>query len=178
MYSCILGHCCCFSVAKSCPTLCDPLDCNTPGSPVPHYIQVFAQIHIHSVLLSNHLILCHPLLLLPSIFPSIRVFSMSRLFVSGGQSIGASASVSILPVNIQSWFPLGLTGLISLLSNGLSGVFSGTTVRKHHFFSALPSLWSNSHNRTGLLEKPYLWLYGPLLAKCCLCFLIHCLGLS
>ena len=67
---------------------------------------------IESVMPSNHLILCHPLLLLPSIFPSIRVFLMSWLLASGGQSIGASASASVLPVNIQGWFPLGLTGLI------------------------------------------------------------------
>ena len=68
------------------------------------------------VMPSNHLILCHPILLLPSIFPSIRVFLMSWYFPSGGQSIGASASVSFFPMNIQGWFPLGLTGLISLLS--------------------------------------------------------------
>ena len=80
-------------------------------------------ISLESVMPSNHLILCHPLFLLPSIFPSIRVFLMSRLFTPGGQSIGASASAS---VNIQDWFPLGLTGLISLQSNGLSRVFSNT----------------------------------------------------
>ena len=69
---------------------------------------------IESMMPSNHLILCHPLILLPSIFPSIRVFLMSQLFTSGGQSIRASASSSVLPMNIQDWFPLGLTGLISL----------------------------------------------------------------
>ena len=76
---------------------------------------------IESVMLSKHLILCRPLCLLPSIFPSIRVFSMSGLFASGGQSMGVSASV--LPMNIQGWFPLGLTGLISLLPKGLSIFF-------------------------------------------------------
>ena len=82
---------------------------------------------IELVIPSNHLILCHPLLLLPSIFPSIRVFSnMSQFFASGGQSFGASASASILPMNIQDWLPLGLTGLISLQSKGLSRVFSNT----------------------------------------------------
>ena len=85
---------------------------------------------------SNHLILCHPLLLLPSIFPSIRVFPMSQLFTSGGQSIGVSASTSVLPMNTQDWFPLGWTGWISLQSKGLSRVFSNTTVQKHQFFSA------------------------------------------
>ena len=76
---------------------------------------------IESVMPSNHLILCHPLLLLPSIFPSINI-SMSWFFASGSQSIGTSASASILPMNIQGWFPLGLTGLFSLLSKGLSRV--------------------------------------------------------
>jgi len=83
---------------------------------------------IELVMPSNHLIL----LLLPSIFPSIRVFSNELAFCIIGQSIGASASASILPVNIQGWFPLGLTGLISLLSKELSRVFCSTTVRKHH----------------------------------------------
>ena len=99
---------------------------------------------------SNHLIFCHPLLLLPSIFPSSRVFS-NELFESGGQSIGAAASALVLPVNIQSWFPLELTGLISLQSKGLSRVFSSTTVWKHQFFGAQPSLWSNSHVHWGFL---------------------------
>ena len=116
------------------------------------------------VMLSNHLILCHPLLLLLSIFPSFRVFSNE----SGGQIIGASASV--LSMNIQDWFPLGLTGLISLLSKGLSRVFSSTTIQKHQFFGTQTSLWSNSHICTWLLEKPQLWLYGSLLAKGYLCF--------
>ena len=100
----------------------------------------------------NHLILCCPLLSCPQSFPASRSFPMSRLFTSGGQCIGASASV--LPMNIQDWFPLGLTGLISLLSKGLSRVFSNTTVQKHQFFSAQPSLWFNSHICTWLLEKP------------------------
>ena len=77
-----------------------------------------------------------------------------QLFKSGGQSIGASALASVLPMNILDWFPLGLTGLISLQSKGLSRVFSSTTVQKHQFFGAQPSLWSNSHIRTWLLEKP------------------------
>ena len=81
----------------------------------------------------NHLILCHPLLP-PSIFPSIRAFLMSQFFASGGQSIGVSASESILPVNIKDRFSLGWTGWISLLSKGLSRVFYNTTVQKHQFF--------------------------------------------
>ena len=95
---------------------------------------------IELVIPSNHLILCHPLLLLPSIFPSIRVFSNESLFTSSGQSIRASASTSILPMNTQDWSPLGWTGWISLQSKGLSRVFSNTTVQKHQFFSAQLSL--------------------------------------
>ena len=104
---------------------------------------------IESVMPSHYLILCHPFLFLPSIFHSIRVFSKP----SGGQNIGASASASVLPVNIQDWFPLGLTGLISLLSKGLSRVFSNFTIQKHQFFSAQLSLSSNSHTHTWPLEN-------------------------
>ena len=117
-----------------------------------------------------------PFLLLPSIFPASRSFLVSWLFISGGQSIGTSASV--LPMNIQSWFPLGLSGLISLLSKGLSRVFSSTTNQEYQFFGTQSSLWSNSHIHIWLLEKPKLWLYGPLSAKWHICFLISCLGLS
>jgi len=81
-------------------------------------------------------------------------FLMSWLFISGGQSIGASASASVLPMNIQNWFPLGLTDWISLQSKGLSRVYSNTTVQKHQFFGTQPSLWSNSPNHTWLWEKP------------------------
>ena len=93
-------------------------------------------------------------------------FPVGQLFASSGQSIEASASV--LPMNIQGWFPLGLTGSISLLSKGLSRVFSSTTVQKYWFFSAQSSLWSSCHACTWLLEKPSPWLCGPLLAKWCL----------
>ena len=103
---------------------------------------------IESVMLSNHLILCHPLLCLPSIFPRIKAFLMPQLFASGGQSIVASASAAVLPRNIQDWFPLGLTGLISFQSKELSRVFSNITVQKHQFFGVKPSLWSNSHIHT------------------------------
>ena len=109
-------------------------------------------------------------------FPASGSFPISCLFASGGQSIGAS--ISVLPMSIQGWFPLGWTGWISLQSKGLSRVSSNTTVQKHKFFGTQLSLESNSHIHAWLLEKPYLWLYGPLLAKWCLCFLIHCLGLS
>ena len=87
-------------------------------------------------------------------FPASGSFPMNQLFASGGQSIGVSASTSVLPVNIQDWFPLGWTGLVSLQSKGLSSVFSNTTVPNHQFFSTQLSLWANSHIHTWLLEKP------------------------
>ena len=87
-------------------------------------------------------------------FPALGSIPLSWLFASSGQSIGASVSALVLPMNIQDWFPLGWTSWISLLSKGLSRVFSSTTVQKHQFSSAQPSLWSNSHIYTQLLEKP------------------------
>ena len=207
-----IQHCHCCSITQSCPTLCDPMVCNTPGFAILHYLSEFAQTHVHWVsdaIQSSHPV-SPPFSSCPQFFPSIRSlpmsqlfmtpwnaacqaflsftiswsllrlmfvesvmqsisssvtlffcfqpypasgsFSVSRLFASSGQGIGASASV--LPMNIQSWFPLGLTGLIFLLSKRLSRVFSRNTVRKHWFFSAQPSLWSNSHIHTWLLEKP------------------------
>ena len=98
-------------------------------------------------------------------FPASGSFPMSQFFASGGQSIGVSASESVLPMNIEDWSPLGWTGWISLQSKGLSRVFSSTTVQKHQFFGAQLSLYSNSHIHTWPLEKPKLWLDGPLLAK-------------
>ena len=97
---------------------------------------------IKSVMPSNLLILCRPLLLLPSNFPSIKsgCFPVSQLFTSSGQSIGASTSAPVLPMNIQDWFPLGWTGWISLQYKGLTRVFSNTTVQKHQFFGTQPSL--------------------------------------
>ena len=86
-------------------------------------------------------------------FPASGSFPMSQFFASGGQSIGVSASASVLPMNIQGWFPLGLTGWISLQSKGLSRVFSNTTVQKHQFFNTQLYLWSNSHSHTWLMEK-------------------------
>ena len=97
--------------------------------------------------------------------PTSGSFPMSRFFSSGGQMIGVSASTSVLPMNIQDWFPLGWTGWISLQSKGLSRVFSNTTVQKHQFFGTQLSLQFNSHIHTWLLEKPKLWLDRPLLVK-------------
>ena len=105
---------------------------------------------------------CHPTILSSVVpfssclqsFPASGSFPMSQFFTFGGQSIGVSASASVLPINIQDWFPLGLTGWISLQSKELSRVFSNTTVQKHQFFSAQLSLWFNSYIQTWLLEKP------------------------
>ena len=169
---------CCCSVTKLCPTLCDPVDCSMPGFPVLCYLPEFAQTHVHRV--SNVFQPFHPMspfLLLPSIFPSIRVFSNELALHIRWQSIGASASTSVLPMNIQGWSPLRLTGLISLLFKGLSRVFSSTTVRKHQFFDAQPSLWSSSHIHpyvtTGITVALSI---QTLLAKWSLCFLTCCLG--
>ena len=101
----------------------------------------------------------------PQSFPASGSFPVSQLFTWGVPSIGVSASTSVLPMNTQDWSPLGWTGWISLLSKGLSRVFSNTKFQKHLFFSAQLSLWSGSHIHTWLLEKPELWLDGPLLAK-------------
>ena len=86
--------------------------------------------------------------------PASGAFPMSQFFASGGQNIGASVSTSVLPMNFQVWFPLGLTGFISLQSKGHSRVFSNTTAQQHQFFGIQPSLWSNSHIHKWLLEKP------------------------
>ena len=143
---------------------------STLGLPVHHQLPEFTQTHVHRVGDAiSHLILCRPLLLLPPIPPSIRVFSNeSNLRIRWYWSFSISSSV-----NIQGWFPLRLTGLISLLSKGLSRVLSSTIIWKHPFFGAQPSLWCNSHIHMWLLEKPWLWLDGPLLAKWCICFLIR-----
>ena len=95
---------------------------------------------LESVMPSNHLVFCRPLSFCPQSFPASGSFPVSQFFASGNYSIGTSASAPVLPMNIQGWFPLGLTGLISLLSSGLSRVFSSTTVQKHQFFSAQPSI--------------------------------------
>ena len=148
-----------------CPSLCGPVNCTTPLSSIMSQSSL-RFVSVVSVMLTNRPILSHLLLLYLQSFPaSSGSFPVSQLFTSGGQSIWASTLASVLPVNIQGWFPLGWTGLISLQAKGLSKVISNTTVQKHQFFGAQPSLWSNSHIHTWLLEKPQLWLDRPLLAK-------------
>ena len=140
------------SVTQLCPTLW-PHGLHQASLSIINSQSLLKLMCIESVMPSKHLILYYPLLPLPSIFPSIRIFQMSQLFRSGNQSIRASASASVLPMNIQDWFPLGWTGWISMQCKGLSRVFSNTTVQKHQFFSTQLSLQSNSHIHTWPLEK-------------------------
>ena len=124
--------------------LFDPTDCGPPGFPVSHYLPEFAQTRPLSWW-------CHPIISSSATlffscsehFPASGSFPVSQFFASGDHSIGASASVSVLPMNSQGWFPLGLTDLISLLSKELSRVFFSTTVWKHQFSGAQPFLCSN-----------------------------------
>ena len=125
------------------------MDCSTSGFTVHHQLWEITQIHVHWFSDANkpsHTVIPYSSHL--QTFPKSGSFPMSQSFISGGQSFGASASASILLMNIQDWFPLRLTGWISLKSKGLSRVFSNTTVQKHQFFSVQPSLWSNSHIHT------------------------------
>ena len=143
---------CCWSVTQSCLNLCNPVDCSTTGFPALH-LPEFTQTHIRWV--GDAIQPSHP----PS-SPSLPAFNLAQhqnLFQWVGSlhqvaKVGASASVS--PMSIQCWFPLGLTGVICLLSKGLSRVFSSTIIRRYRFFGAQPFLLSRSHIHTWLLEKP------------------------
>ena len=142
------------SVVQSCLTLCYPMDYSTPGLPVHHQLPELAQTHIHLLAMpSNHLILCRPFLLLPSIFPSIRVFSNESVLHIRCQSIVVSASASVLPMNIQDWFLLGWTGWISLQSKGLSSLL------QHHSSKASP-LWRSAFFIVQL-SHPYMTTEKP-----------------
>ena len=148
-------YCCSFSVTPSRLTLCSSRDCSTQAScPFTNPQSLLKLMSIELVMPSNHLILYHPFSSCLKSFSASGSFQMSQFFASGGWSIGASASASFLPMNIQDWFPLGRTGWIALQSKGLSRVFSNTTVQKHQFFGAQLFLQSNSHIHTWLLEKP------------------------
>ena len=146
---------CCF-VAQSCLILWNPMDWSTLGFSVLHHLLELTQTHVHWV--SDAIQQSCPLS-----FPSAFAFKLSQhqgLFqwvvslLSGGQRIRVSASASVLPMNIQDWFPLGWTGWIFLQSRGLSKVISNTTVQKHQFFGAQPSLRSSFHIHAWLLEAP------------------------
>ena len=143
------------SVAQSCRTLCDPIDCSSPDLPVHYQLLEFTQTHVHWVhdaTQPSHLLSPSP--------PAFNLSQHQGLFKwvsslhQAAISIGVSASSSVLPMNIQDWSPLGWTGWISLQSKGLFRVFSNTTVQEHQFFGAKLSSQSNSHIHTWLLEKP------------------------
>ena len=143
------------SVAQWCPTLCNPMDCSTPGFPVHHQLWELTQTHVHWV--SDAIQPSHPLS-----SPSPPAFSLSQhqgLFRWVSSSHHMARGLEFQPQHqsfqwIFNWFPLGLTGWISLQSKGLSRVFSNTKVQKHQFFVAQLSFWSNPHIRTWLLTKP------------------------
>ena len=155
------------SVAQSCPALCNPMNHSTPGLPVHHQTP---QVHSNSCPSSRW---CHPATSssvipfssCPQTRPVSESFPMSQLFAWGGQSIGVSASASVLPKNTLDWSPLGWTGWIFLQFKGLSRVFSNTTVQKYQFFGVQLSSQPNSHMHTWPQEKPQPWLDGPLLKK-------------
>ena len=128
-------------IAKSCPTLCDPMDCSMPGFPAhTNSRSLLKLMSIDSVMPPSISSSVTPFSFCLQSFPTWGFFPMSQFFASGGQSIGVSASASVLLMNIQGWFPLGWTGLISLQSKGLSRVFSINTVQKHQFFDTQLSL--------------------------------------
>ena len=156
------------------------MDCSTPGFPVLHHLPSLLKLmSIESVMPSNHLILCHLLLLLPSIFPSINLFQ----WVSSMHQVAKELALqlphqSVLPMNILDWFPLGLTGLISLLSKGLKSLpqhhsSKASTLQRSVFFMV-----QLSHPYTTTGKTSSFWLDRPLLAKWCLYFLIHSIGFS
>ena len=140
------------SVTQSCLILCDPMDCSSVGFPVHHQLLGLAQTHVHQV--SDTIQPSHYLSVsFPAFNLSLHQYFSNELLSIRWPKHWASDSVSILSVNIQDWFPLGLISLITLLSKGISGVFSSATAWKHRFFSAQFSVWSNSHIHTRLLEK-------------------------
>ena len=149
----MISSTCGCSATKLCLILCNPMDWGMPGFPVLHYLPEYAQIHVHWV---GDAIQPSQPLPLSSLFAfnlsQLQDLFVSQFFTSGDQSTGVSASASVLPMNIQDWFPRVLTGLISLMSTVLSRAFSNTTVQKPQFFSAQP-LWFDSHIRTWLLRK-------------------------
>ena len=141
------------SVAQLCPTPCNPMNRSTRGLPVHHQLPEFTQLtSFESVMPSSHLVLCCPLLLLPPIPPSIRVFSNESALCS--QSIGVSALASSPPKKSQGWSPSEWTGWISLQSKGPSRVFSNTTLQKHQILGTQLSSQSNYHFHTWPLGKP------------------------
>ena len=163
------------SVAQSCPTLCNPMNCSTPGLPVHHQLPEFTQTHVHWVgdaIQPSHPVI--PFSSCPQSLPASESFPTSQLFAWGGQSIGVSALASFLPKNTQGWSPSEWTGWISLQSKGLSKVFSNTTAQKHQFFGAQPSSQSNSHPymTTGKTIALTRWTFvGKVISMLFICYL-------
>ena len=137
---------CCCSITKSCPTLCNPMDCSMQGFPVLHHLPELYQTHVHwgRDAISSFVV---PFSSCPQSFPASGSFLMSQLFVSGGQSIGASAPAPVLPMSSQHWFPLGLTGLISF-----QGILK--SIFQHHSLK-LSILWSSAFFMVQL-SHPYM----------------------
>ena len=161
-----LNYMCCCSVAKSFPILCNLMDCGMPGVPVLYCLLEFAQTHVHWVddaiqpTISSSVAFFS---FCPQSFPASQSFPVSQLFTSGGQSTGASASV--LPMNIQDWSPLGWSpplGRVSLLSKGLSRVFSNTTVQKHQFLTVLSLFYGPALTTIHDYWKNYSFDYSDL----------------
>ena len=140
------------SVARSCPTLCDPMDCSTLGFSVHHQFPELAQTHVHSVGDAIESVMPPPSVVpfssCPQFFPAIRVFSNELALPIRWPKYQSSSFSINLPMNIQDWFPLGLTAWISLQAKGLLRIFSSTIIQKHQFFTAQLSLWSTSHIHT------------------------------
>ena len=159
LYLWIWRLCCCCSVTKLCPTLCDPMGCSMPGLPVLHGLSEFAQTHVHWV--GDAIQPSHPQ---PPPSPAALNLSeyQSLFHCIRWPKFGASASASVFPMNTQGWSPLGLTSLISLLSKGLSRAFFSTTIQKRQFFGVHPSLWSNSHNLYMTTGKKHSFHYTDL----------------
>ena len=144
--------CCC--LFTSCVQLCDSMDCSTPGVPALRCLLEPAQTRVHQggdAIQPSHSVI--PFFSCPQSFPASGSFPMSQFFLLQVTKVLEIQLLSVLPMNIQGWSPLGLIGLMSLQSKGLSKIFSNTTVQKHQFFSAQPSLWSKSHIHKWLLEK-------------------------
>ena len=153
---CLILQVSCCSVAQSCPTLCNPMDCSMPGFPIHHHLLQLAQTHVQWV--SDGIppisYSCVPFSSCLQSFPASGSFLMSQLFTSGGQSIGASGLAPVLPVDTPDWLPLGLTGLISLLSKGLLRVFPNCSSKASVLWWCSSFFMVQLSHCTWLLEKP------------------------
>ena len=168
-YAFLCCICCCCSVTQSCPTLCDPVDCSTPGFLGLHCQSLFKLKSIESMMPSAISSSIAPFSPCPLSFPATGSLPMNQLFASGGPSTGASVSASVLPMNIQALFPLALTGLISLLSKGFPKVFSSMRIWRHQFFSVQLNFFMVQLSHMYIYALYYLSLNihtRPLLSHC------------